>query len=301
MKRKVSLTLERFQASRGDVAMLDVAKSIDVDAVDFSLIEHDYRKEGDIYSKSDAEIVAHMNEVRERAAELGIEIGQTHGRIVGFCGDKEKDAATLRNARLDCLATSALGAKYCVMHTVTSMVFGKNADPDVMRRINFDMFTQILPYAKEFDVKVATETYGDAPGIGCIEFFGDMNEFIRGYDMISEASEYADHFCVCMDTGHTHRSVRFGCPSVAECIKMLGDRIEVLHLNDNDGVFDQHKIPMTGTINWKDTFDALDEIGYHGNYNMELDMQCFGAGFEYEEAEFAVRAMRHILKKRYGD
>lgn len=82
---------------------------------------------------------------------------------------------------------------------------------------------------------------------------------------------------------------------------MLGGSIQCLHLNDNDTLVDQHKIPMTGTIDWTKTFDALDEIGYDGIYNMELSLRCFGKGFEYEEAEFAIKVMRKILKDRYGE
>ena len=58
---------------------------------------------------------------------------------------------------------------------------------------------------------------------------------------------------------------------------------------------------MTGTINWRDVFDALDEIGYSGNYNMEMVLQCFGKGFAVETAEFAVKLMRYLLRERYGD
>ncbi|MBR4762233.1 MAG: hypothetical protein IK086_06320, partial [Clostridia bacterium] len=68
-----------------------------------------------------------------------------------------------------------------------------------------------------------------------------------------------------------------------------------------DTLTDQHKIPMTGTIDWKDVFDALDEIGYTGIYNMELALRHFGKDFQVETAEFAVKLMRYILKERYGE
>ena len=58
---------------------------------------------------------------------------------------------------------------------------------------------------------------------------------------------------------------------------------------------------MTGTIDWNDVFDALDEVGYHGTYNMELNLGHFGAGFELETAAFSVKLLRHMLNTRYGD
>ena len=70
-------------------------------------------------------------------------------------------------------------------------------------------------------------------------------------------------------------------------------------MNDNDMITDQHKIPMTGTINWNDVFNALDEVGYNGYYNMELSLDWFGEDLMKDSAEFAVKVMRHFLKRRY--
>ena len=98
-----------------------------------------------------------------------------------------------------------------------------------------------------------------------------------------------------MDTGHTNKASRFGFPKPPEAIRQLGADITVLHLNDNDTLTDQHKIPMTGTIDWADTMRALEDIGYNGIYNMELNLRHFGSGFEIETAAFAVRVMRHML------
>ena len=36
---------------------------------------------------------------------------------------------------------------------------------------------------------------------------------------------------------------------------------------------------MTGTIDWNDVFDALDEINYQGTYNVELNLCHFGKKF----------------------
>jgi len=80
----------------------------------------------------------------------------------------------------------------------------------------------------------------------------------------------------------------------------LGSKIEVLHLNDNDTLKDQHKIPMTGVIDWNEVFNALDEINYKGVYNMELNLKHFGENFLIETAEFAVKVMKNILADRYG-
>ena len=66
-------------------------------------------------------------------------------------------------------------------------------------------------------------------------------------------------------------------------------------------ITDQHKIPKTGCIDWDDVFAALDEVGYTGVYNMELNLRHFGEDMMEETAAFAVKVMRNILKERYGN
>lgn len=93
-----------------------------------------------------------------------------------------------------------------------------------------------------------------------------------------------------------NKAMRFGNPTPANVIRRLGDSVKILHLNDNDTLTDQHKIPRTGTIDWKDVFAALSEIGYDGVYNMELNLRHFGNNFLCETAEFAVKVMRNMLE-----
>ena len=109
-----------------------------------------------------------------------------------------------------------------------------------------------------------------------------------------------EHFTVCVDTGHSNKAMRYGNPTPADVIRRLGKSVTLLHLNDNDTLTDQHKIPKTGCIDWNGVMDALDEIGYGGIYNMELNLRHFGDNFLIETAEFAVKVMRNMLTERYG-
>ena len=112
---------------------------------------------------------------------------------------------------------------------------------------------------------------------------------------LTEEDEFREIYKLDVIEIHTNKASRFGFPKPPEAIRQLGADITVLHLNDNDTLTDQHKIPMTGTIDWADTMRALEDIGYNGIYNMELNLRHFGSGFEIETAAFAVRVMRHML------
>lgn len=303
-KRIVSLSLSPFQGAYGDMEALRIASEIGVEAVDFGLTSkkrYDFRNPDSVYSRSDEEIIDHFAGLRKRADELGIVICMTHGRQEGFKDIREEDDALVENIRRDLLATKALGAPVCVIHAVTTIFMGPDCEPQVMRDLNYEMFTRILPYARTYGVKIATETFGDAVRYSACDFFGNIDEFIKSYHRISAVEDFRDYFTICVDTGHSNKASRYNNnPSPADVIRMLGGNISVLHLNDNDTLTDQHKIPMTGTIDWEDVFDALDEVGYDGYYNMELSLKWFGEDLMKESAAFAVKVMKHFLEKRYN-
>lgn len=309
--KKVSISIEAIQFRYGNREALRIAKEvIKADAVDFGLEDfqglYDYRNPESVYALPEEEFVKYFSELKAYADELGLEICQTHGRGPGFKGDKDEDDALIENARLDCYATALLGAPVCVMHGVTTM-FHMDAEPQYMRELNYEMFCRILPYAKQYGVKVATETFGDVHGGACCDFFGNIDEFIATYDRICKVEDFADWFTVCVDTGHSNKATKFNSnPKPAEVIRMLGNRVTCLHLNDNNTVGDQHLLPFVtkngwpidNTIDWDDVFSALEEIGYDGVYNLELSLNRYGNEIMPEFAAFAIIVMRNALGNR---
>ena len=157
-----------------------------------------------------------------------------------------------------------------------------------------------IPFAAKNKIKIATETFGDAVRFSACDFFGNIGEFEKAYNAVAACDELKEHFTVCVDTGHSNKAMRYGNPTPADVIRRLGKSVTLLHLNDNDTLTDQHKIPKTGCIDWNGVMNALDEIGYGGIYNMELNLRHFGDNFLIETAEFAVKVMRNMLTERYG-
>ena len=299
MKRLVGISIGHLIRTLGEKNALDAAKKAGADAVDFNLTDQDLRRKGSIYAQGEEAVRDHYTKLGAYAKSIGILISQTHGRFEGLRGDAREDEVLLQNLRLDLIATAALGAPVCVLHTTTTIWLGPDADPEEMFRLNRELFYQVIPFAKSLGIRVATETFGDAVGFDCVDFFGDMENFLRGYLEIKEVPDLADGFTVCVDTGHSNKAMLFGNPNPADVIRRIGADIQVLHLNDNDGLTDQHKLPMSGNIDWNDVLDALDEVGYTGVYNMELKLGAYGDEVAQQHAAFAVAVMRNMLKKRY--
>ena len=303
MKYEVSLSIGAFQGALGDIAALDAAKAIGLTCVDFDLLRYDCAKAGNLYTKSEDEIASHFEAVRRHGEEIGVRIGQTHGRIKGWIYDDAHNENETKGARLDAMATRLLGTRCCVVHSVH---LGPQVAGDEHSRLNDCMFDTNLPFAKENGIKIATETFGDSrlpDGRADIDFFGRKTEFINAYNKISQRNDNAPYFCTCMDTGHTNKAFRFeGQPSPQEMILALGNSIECLHLNDNDCMTDQHKMPLSGNIDWTAVLGALREVGYEGSYNMELSLERYGKSLEMVTAyaEFSVKVMKNLLCEVYG-
>ena len=299
MNDRISLSILDLQKKYGDREAIDIAAKIGLSNVDFDLVflKHSVDKEGDIYSLGKDAVREYYSSIADYAKERGVKIVQTHGRLVGYGNTPEGDELFVKNAEMDCVATAALGAKYTVFHTPAYNWVGDLPDTR-MFDIGVSLYSSVLPFAKENGIKIAAETHGTASKYNKMEFFGIPENLLELVRRVRETSPAADALCVCVDTGHTNLAVKMGYPAVGDVIRQLGSLVEVLHLHDNNGIKDQHKIVGTGIIDWKDTLAALDEIGYSGYYNLETMLKHFGEDFEIEEAEFSVKVLAHYLKNK---
>lgn len=55
-----------------------------------------------------------------------------------------------------------------------------------------------------------------------------------------------------------------------DIISLFGDRVVAVHLHDNDGVNDQHRLPFDGTVNWKGIMNKLRGVNYKGAIALEV-------------------------------
>jgi sugar phosphate isomerase/epimerase len=298
MDKKISMSLIDLQR-KGDRYAIDAAKRIGLDGIDLYLGGHSVDKEGDIYALGKDAVIEYYSGIKAYAESVGIEISQTHGRLAGYGYTDESTRLFVRNTELDCLATRILGAKYCVVHTPSVSWVPQDTTDDDMRALGDSMFREILPFAKREGVKIAAETHGYCVKYEKKEYFGLVDNLIAACERAMASGEYKDHLCVCIDTGHTNMTVRHEHLSVGDFIRRCGSLVEVLHMHDNAGITDEHKIPMTGIIDWEDVLSALDEIGYGGWYNLENSLEKFGKGIEEDVAYFSVKVLKNMLRIHY--
>ena len=107
----------------------------------------------------------------------------------------------------------------------------------------------------------------------CIENIPNLPTAADVLDIIESVG--SENMGVCLDTGHLHL-VRGASQSAF--IRAVGDKLKALHIADNDGTCDQHRIPLFDGfppfprrgIDWRDVMQALAENGYDGPFSFEI-------------------------------
>ena len=96
------------------------------------------------------------------------------------------------------------------------------------------------------------------------------NYYINTADDMLEFINYVDHpnFHGCWDTGHAN----IFSNDIAADVRLLGDDLATLHVHDNSGNEDEHKLPYWGTIKWEEFLSALGEIGFDGCFSLETSI-----------------------------
>lgn len=287
--KKIGISCRALVGRYGIDRAFEICKESGFDAVDFNLERY---KLGDaVYGGSDDAFLSCFDAIRKKAESLELEISQTHGRCATyFEADEEWNRKIDQLNALDLRATSALGAPACVIHFINNSRWGKQP-PELMHRVSGEMFDKAVPFAEQYGVKIAMETFGASrvKGERIREFFADPTEFKRQFDRLDTKNK-----TICVDTGHTHEAESFWVPPPEEMIRILGSDISLLHLHDNTGHWDDHLLPGQGNINWPAVFGALEDIGYNGVYNFELSINFMG-NFLEEYTHFIGKYLRYFV------
>lgn len=253
MKIANTTSTTSFSGSRDAFRRL---KALGYDAADYSMFGC-APGEG-VYSLMDREFEALILADRQAAVEEGIEIIQTHGvwpyddRIIAQA--EPKFTSTIRGL----YGSSLIGAQYMIIHPVMPAGWAKSEHHEADYEQNLRFIERVIPYAKKFGVKLALENMPNIH-VPC----GSTSELISTLDTLN--SEWV---VACFDTGHSNAVGE----KVGDAIRQLGSRLECIHVHDNDGRSDQHRMPYFGTTDWADVTAALKEIGYKGVFNLECNI-----------------------------
>lgn len=169
---------------------------------------------------------------------------------------------------LECAAVA--GAKIIVMHPNNY-----NSPED-----NAKIFLNFLPKAKEYGVKIAVENMWDRNHItGVI----GPSACSLPYNFLAHLKIVGDEYFVAnLDIGHAEIK---GCgTSAVEIIRALGNRIQALHIHDNDGLNDSHMPPFSMNIDFEPIVKELKKVGYNGWFTLEASYYLKSLPSQTEES-----------------
>ncbi len=97
------------------------------------------------------------------------------------------------------------------------------------------------------------------------------------------------HVGTCLDTGHAHLA-----GDLSSVIHKLSCHLRMVHVNDNNGDWDEHLPPGEGGVNWKDVLDQLEQYGFRGALILELSGRH---GSDYQKVMDEAREARRYLNQ----
>ena len=262
---------ELFGGDKGADEAFRFIKSCGIDTLDYN-IDHTLpggliRKgeHNDFYDADIAALLEYYRPIKEAADKNGVRFGQAHAPFPLYVsGCDELNEYLIMVIEKECAVCQYLGCPALVVHPDTN-----TADKALEREINLSMYRKMIPAGKKYGVKLCLENMfahveGHLVGGACAE----ATEAVWYIDTLNaEAGE--DVFGYCFDVGHANLTAR----NVREELRILGHRLTILHIHDNDACSDLHTIPYfrgkNSHVDWEGVLAGLRDINYCGTLSFE--------------------------------
>ncbi len=233
------------------------------DAIDLNLQEKAVR----LIMDSD-EAMAVADRVRAQVEASGIEIGQCHAPYNPYeFKHPEAGPRVIHYVKKSFPFAKRLGVKDVVVHPMrprdsTDPLY---KHPETFYEWNVSMYTEMVEMANEAGLTLCTENL-----FSVTEQRTAIHGFTSSAEDIISLMDAVPGLCVCFDIGHA----KLVGLDPTDTVRAFGSRLKLLHLHNNDGVWDLHVSPFElSPIDWEKFGRALKEIGFTGNINLETD--CF--------------------------
>lgn len=231
-----------------------------------SLLKNDHPLAGGDY-------LAFARRLKQVGDDYGIHCNQSHAPFPVYC----KEIRSYLKRAIEC--TAEAGGSICVIHP----------DNNKSAQENAEMYLELLPFANECGVKIATENmwnWDREQDRSCFAACATPKSFCEHVDA-------APGLVACLDIGHAE--MRGSDTTAPEMIKALDRRLQALHIHDNDKWHDSHQIPFSMDIDFVPVIKALKEINYGGYFTLEADRYL--ADFDLNNIFDGIKNMADSAKK----
>lgn len=254
---KISTEIGSASKIIGEEKAIEYYAKAGFDAWDFSMIRMcNYRWDTQTCGETDhplagKDYLKYARKLKQIGLDNGIHCNQSHAP---FPVSNPHIRSMIKRA-IEC--TAEAGGKICIIHPNNYKGAEENAE----------MYFELLPFAKECGVKIATENmwhWDKEKDESSFAACATSESFLEHLQKVND-----EYFVACLDIGHAE--MRGSGSGAVNMIKALGGYLQALHLHDNDRWKDSHQIPFSMNINFDEVVKALKEIKYEGYFTLEAD------------------------------
>ncbi len=212
----------------------------------------------------------------------GIEVLQIHGpwQYPPMDGGEDERAERFGKMTKAMVIAKHLGAKYMAVHPL--MPYGANSpeDPEGVYAINKRYYEALAKVAGGLGVVICLENmpFVSFPLSGCEEILRLVREI------------NSPNLKMCFDTGHANILGE----DIYDCLRVCADEVRILHIHDNNALFDQHLPPYEGNVDWSVLAEGLYDIGFDGAFNLETEPTKYFSGTDEEKEKRLAEVARLI-------
>lgn len=145
------------------------------------------------------------------------------------------DGEALTDSYLQCVAD-------CAEFEIPTMVVHLPSEDNSYNALGLDRIKKIVEKAEQLGVNVAME---------------NLRNLVNLEYVLEQVDSPRIGFCY--DCGHHYRYY-----SDNDLLSTYGSRLMALHLHDDGGIYNQHRLPFDGTIDWSITMKKIAATGYSG-------------------------------------
>ena len=253
---KLSVELYVLREKFDDFKGIEMIKKAGFDAVDYSFYSLEGQKKemvlGDGYRE-------YAQKIRKALDAVNLSCNQAHAPFEITVED-DYDITNERFKQLirSMESASIMGAKHIIVHAVSTDI-----------ETNYVFYKSLQPYCEKFGIKIAVENLFIRDGEKHFSQLGtpeELNEMLMRLD--------AEWFIMCIDLGHAQLTYD---STEKFILSVLPQKIKALHVHDNDLVYDAHKLPYTGKLNWDAIIKSIAKVNYSGDLTFEVVkyLECF--------------------------
>lgn len=227
----------------------------------------------------------YVREIGELGRHWGVTFRQAHLPYYDIFRQPEPDETMEELIRRSIIASGELGVRWAVTHPGT--VYAADHDMSVSRERNLEYYSRHVETAREHGVGICLENdFEYHPGQPRQRIYcAGIHELVE----LADAFHDPEHVAVCYDFGHANL---VGGAFHRENLRLIGDRLKAIHVQDNHGITDEHLLPFHGNIDWADAMAGLADIGYEGDLTYEI--QEFGRYFPNDQKHLVVEYSRKV-------